>query len=175
MNKYKRLNHHNDIGQYQFITFRTKDSIDPYIKGIYSQEKLTTAKKEYLIDQYQDNSSTGAYLYGEAIGIFRDVLFSYEAKGDYSLESFAIMPNHIHVLLRQDSSLSDITKSIKASSSFKINRHLNRSGALWSKYYFDTAIRDEKHFDVVCEYVLNNPIKAGLRDSHSRVWSKYGG
>jgi hypothetical protein len=28
--------------------------------------------------------------------------------------------------------------------------------------YHDRFIRDEKHFEAVCEYIRNNPVKAGL-------------
>jgi REP element-mobilizing transposase RayT len=49
-----------------------------------------------------------------------------------------------------------------------INKKLNKSGTFWQKDYFDKAIRDDKHFEVVLEYVKNNAYKAGLSDADDR-------
>ena len=45
-----------------------------------------------------------------------------------------------------------------------INRLLRRTGKLWQDDYFDRLMRNEKQFRTAIEYVINNPVKAGLVD-----------
>ena len=81
------------------------------------------------------------------------------------------MPNHVHLLLKQQGDIAKIMKSIKGESAAVLNKSLSRSGAFWLKGYYDVSIRDQKHFDRTFEYIVNNPIKANLHDE--RVFSKY--
>jgi REP element-mobilizing transposase RayT len=64
-------------------------------------------------------------------------------------------------------------KYIKAKSAIKLNKNLHKKGQFWLGGYFDKLIRDAKHYDLVYEYILNNPIKANLQDAKERVYSKY--
>ena len=64
-------------------------------------------------------------------------------------------------------------KILKGSTSFQINKMLGRKGAFWEENYYDTAIRDENHFDVVYEYIKYNPIKAELEDCKERFYGIY--
>jgi len=170
---YKKLPHFSQIGQYQFITFRTKESIDSYVKKIYDTQNLSLRKQEYLADVYLDSSKQGAYLFGEALECLVWVLYEYEKRMLYKIVSFAIMPNHVHLLIEQKTDLQRIIKTIKAVSSKKINALLGKDGTFWSEYYFDKAIRDEKHMNTVQQYILDNPIKANLEDARQRVYSKW--
>ena len=156
---------------YQFITFRTKDSVDAYIAKLQNDTTLTTRIKQYKIDEYLDNSNNGAYLYDKNINILKEVIFSKD-KYLYELEAFSIMPNHVHILLKQKEELSIIIKFIKAKSAIELNKSLDKSGKFWHDSYFDKLIRNQKHYDLVYNYILNNPIKAGI-DSVERIYSKY--
>jgi len=168
--KHGKLPHANLQDHYQFITFRTLDSLDLFLSKI-AQEKISNRKKQLLIDQHLDSSSKGAYLWGEAIDIFRDAVLR-DDKG-YEIVAMAIMPNHIHLLIKQKTNLSDIVKHIKGKSAIDLNRNLRKSGQFWSKDYYDRAIRNEEHFEQVYRYILNNPIKAALPDAPRRVYSIY--
>jgi hypothetical protein len=48
----------------------------------------------------------------------------------------------------------------------KGNSILNRAGAFWQREYFDRLVRDEAELRRVCRYILQNPIKVGLKDWH---------
>ena len=168
--KHSKLPHVDLQDHYQFITFRTLDSLDAFLDKI-SQEKISNRKKQLLIDRHLDRSPNGAYLWGEAITIFRDVVLR-DDKG-YQVAAMAIMPNHIHLLIKQKTNLSGIVKYIKGKSAIDLNRHLEKNGQFWSKDYYDRAIRDEHHFEQVYRYILNNPIKANLPDASRRIYSIY--
>ena len=164
------LPHLDMIGYYQFITFRTYDSLDDFILKIREQ-KINNSKKEYKIDKYLDSSNKGCYLNGEVLEYLKEYLISKD-RVLYDLVAFCIMPNHIHMLFKQKIELPKIMKQIKGATANKINKMLNKSGRFWEKNYYDKVIRDEKHFAVVYDYIKSNPIKVGL-DVNKRFYSVY--
>ena len=90
------------------------------------------------------------------------VLFEGRNKGLYELGSWVVMPNHVHVLLYPLVDLSRVVSGIKVASAKEANRLLERSGAFWSRDYFDRWIRDSAGEQRVIRYIENNPVKAGL-------------
>ncbi len=141
---HKKLPHISLEECYQFITFRTYDSLDYYAKNILNQE-ISKSKKEYELDKYLDSAKCGVYLYKEAKEILKNVIYE-QNNILYKIEIFTIMPNHVHLLLKQISDLDKIVKHIKGKSAFLLNKHLNKCGKFWHSNYYDKLIRDEKHF-----------------------------
>ncbi len=169
MFKHIKLPHIDLIGYCQFITFRTNDSLDSYLQKIYNST-LPNPKKQFILDNHLDNSNKGAYLYDNKIDIFKKVIF--EKNGNlYQLISYAIMPNHIHILLEQKSSLTKIMKYIKGKSAIELNKALGKKGKFWASDYYDRVIRNVNHLNVVYEYILDNPTKANLDDRDERVFT----
>ena len=163
----RKLSHFQYDGMLNFITFRTHDSIDEYIKKL-NLSKIENKNKQYQIDKYLDNSQKGAYLYDTQIKIMKNILFMYD-NIDYKLYSFAIMPNHIHILLLPKNSLSNIMKKLKGKSARLLNEHMNRSGKFWAREYYDKIIKDDIQFKNTMNYILNNPIN--LKDRINRVYN----
>jgi len=84
------------------------------------------------------------------------------------------MPDHVHLLLTplqrsQDSwySLRELLHSVKSYSAHLINRMRGSSGPVWQPESFDRLIRDDDEFHQKWNYMLMNPVKAGLA---SRPW-----
>jgi len=168
----KRFLPHTDlIGYYQFVTFRTHDSIDDYLKRVRNED-ISNREKEYKIDQYIDLSAKGCYLNGSVLEYLKEFFISKD-KSFYDLDAFCVMPNHIHILFKQNDELKKIMKILKGSTSFQINKMLGKKGTFWEENYYDIVIRDENHFDVVYEYIKYNPIKAELEDCKERFYGVY--
>ena len=91
-----------------------------------------------------------------------DVLLAGQRRGFFELGSWVVMPNHIHVLLDPSVEVSRIVSGVKASSAREANRILNRTGAFWSRDYFDRFVRDSADEQRIVRYIENNPVKAGL-------------
>jgi REP element-mobilizing transposase RayT len=166
---HSKLPHINLKGYYQFVTFRTYDSVDEFVKKL----QITNEPQkilQYKMDQYLDSSQNGTYLNNEVIDIFMDIILDRD-EDLYDMEILCVMPNHIHMLFKQNVDLEKIMHYIKGSSATQINRYLNKDGKFWADGYFDKAIRDEEHFVKVYNYIKNNPLKVGLSDN--RVFSKY--
>jgi REP element-mobilizing transposase RayT len=170
--EYKHLHHVDLPNHYQFITFRTHDSIDPYLLKILSKQVPENIKQQEA-DNYLDKSNKGAYLNKDNLNF----LYKFFIKNNdqlYKLKAFCIMPNHVHLLIKPLLSLNIVVKKIKGSSAFEINKIRGTSGNFWSEYYFDKLIRDEKHFNVVYNYIKNNPKKISqLKDELPRFYGVY--
>lgn len=80
-----------------------------------------------------------------------------------------VMPDHVHLLLSPlpDAGgawhqLSEIIHSIKSFAAKVINRGRGSSGALWQPEYFDRIPRGAIEFDEKWNYMIRNPVTAGL-------------
>ena len=78
------------------------------------------------------------------------------------------MPDHVHLLLsplleeKGPISIVEIMQAIKSASAHRINKALGRKGKVWQDESFDRAIRNEESLDNRIEYILGNPVRAGL-------------
>lgn len=81
----------------------------------------------------------------------------------YELDSFVIMPNHVHILVRlQDTPPEKLMQTWKSVTSHRINESLKRKGILWQARYWDRLLRSKAHFRKTHDYTLKNPEKAKL-------------
>ncbi len=95
---------------------------------------------------------------------------------EYDLIAFTIMPNHVHMIVDLSDSLgvtndqcaenitrlSVILHSLKRYSAFNCNKILNRTGAFWQSESYDRVVRNERELEYTINYILHNPVKAGL-------------
>jgi putative transposase len=93
---------------------------------------------------------------------------------EYRLDAFCLMSNHVHVVFKPlptgeiidgvpaYHALAAIMQSLKGYTAFKCNRILKRGGIFWEHESYDHYIRNANEYDGIVEYVLNNPVKAGL-------------
>lgn len=112
----------------------------------------------------------------EIAKIVSDAIHFLANKGRYKLDAFCVMPNHVHIVLRPNKaksgryeSLPKIMHGIKSFTASKSNELLGRKGSFWQSESYDHAIRDEEERQRIINYVLHNPVKAGLVDD----WRKW--
>jgi REP element-mobilizing transposase RayT len=68
--------------------------------------------------------------------------------------------------------LASIMQSLKGWTARQCNLALNRKGQFWQHESFDHVIRDQTEWKRIVDYVVNNPIKAGLvENSQDWKWS----
>ena len=88
-----------------------------------------------------------------------------------------VMPDHVHLMVsplpRTEgegwNELPDLLHSIKSHSAHQIMRAYGGRGSLWQPEYFDRLVRDAEEFGQVWDYMLHNPVRAGLVGD----WSDY--
>jgi len=78
--------------------------------------------------------------------------------------AFVVMPDHLHWMLQltTESSIDGVVRRMKSISSHRINIFLNRSGSIWQAGFHDHALRRDEDLRQVAEYVIQNPLRAGL-------------
>jgi REP-associated tyrosine transposase len=87
----------------------------------------------------------------------------------YELHAAVVMPDHVHLLFTpmadangDDFSLAEIMNGIKGSSAHTVNRLLNRRGHVWQSESFDRLLRSSESARSKADYILRNPVRAGL-------------
>ncbi|MCO6455813.1 MAG: transposase [Pirellulaceae bacterium] len=92
----------------------------------------------------------------------------------YDLDSFVVMPNHVHVLVqfRTEGGLSIVGQSWMRYSARRINRALGSSGAFWQAEPFDHVIRTPEQFSYLQEYIKENPARARVPFGEFLLWER---
>jgi putative transposase len=187
---YKRnLPHYQPSNATYFVTFRLANSLpkavieklkkeneiavnklvkQPYRKSekLYHQQKLYFGKFDALLDGSKKGS---LWLKDDRIAkITADAIHYYDSK-KYKLFAFCIMPNHVHVLFEllyekepQTYPVTKILTSIKVFTAGSSNKILHRNGQFWHRESYDHVVRNEKEFENIILYILQNPVKAGF-------------
>jgi REP element-mobilizing transposase RayT len=197
--EYERsLPHFQPAGATLFVTFRLAGSIPQIVMERLKAEAaererviMNTADPAELADQmYEerkkqfgrwdivlDNATDSPFLLRkpEIAEIVVEALHYRDGKV-YDLDVFCVMPNHAHVVFRplqKDGSeyhaLQTIMHSLKRHTARQANKILKREGAFWQHESYDHVIRDQKEWERIVAYILNNPVKAGFVD-HWQDW-----
>jgi putative transposase len=73
------------------------------------------------------------------------------------------MPDHVHLILTpNDISLERVVQFIKGGFSFRATRELNSVAEIWQPGFTDHRIRDAEDYERERDYLLLNPMRAGL-------------
>ncbi len=93
-----------------------------------------------------------------------NIIIRCKKKYSFSVQTFCIMGNHIHFLLRpgKHASLPSIMQWINSVFAKAYNRKRGISGRLWKERYFSRIIKTARQFVATFEYIVKNPLKANL-------------
>jgi len=74
------------------------------------------------------------------------------------------MPNHLHLLmtLPGDMTIEKAMQLIKGGFSYRLKREFGYQGEVWQRGFSEVRIRDGQSFMQHREYIVHNPVKAGL-------------
>ena len=98
-----------------------------------------------------------------------------QRRGEIVLYAICVMGNHVHVLLRgpdesEEVPIGDVVRRHKSFTGKSIRKQLSLADTLWDDGFYDRYVRPGR-FWVTLQYILDNPVKAGVV-SH---WSEYSG
>ncbi len=72
------------------------------------------------------------------------------------------MPDHFHLLVGpREGNLVDLIRGWKSFSSNTLRKE-GLEGPLWQRGFFDHALRQEEDIEAAANYIVNNPVRAGL-------------
>ena len=92
---------------------------------------------------------------------------------DTLLLAYAIMANHIHLVVRQGiAPLSRLMHTLCQRTAYAVHRRMGRKGYVMGYRYFDTPCRDEAHLRNAILYTHRNPVEAAMcRRADEYQWS----
>lgn len=183
---YGGLPHWRQEGVVYFVTFRLADSLPQnklkqlcedrtaWLKMNKSKKRDDFTKEDWNTYNYLFHERVEKWIeagYGSCVLKQKDVLdiavntLKYFEGERYILDSFVIMPNHIHIIVIpiKNHTLSKITHTWKSYSASEINKLLGKSGQLWQHESYDHIIRNEESLVQIRKYIKMNPIKAGIQ------------
>lgn len=183
---YRHLPHWQPNNAEYFITFRLAgslpklaiDKLQSYRKQAQeSEQENEDYLKRKMIQKYEnllDKAENGpTWLRQKMVAETVQNALHYHDEQRYDLYSYAIMPNHVHLIFRQLGSakeepkkypVAEILHSIKSYTALECNKILGRKGTFWQSESFDRVIRDQDELEKTMWYTLYNPVKAGLVD-----------
>lgn len=106
----------------------------------------------------------GLFTVTEVAQIVVERLLSCRCQGAYLLHEFAVMPNHLHLLLTpgKTTSLEKAMQLIKGGSSHAIHQTRGHKMQIWQPGFHDWTVRDGKDYQAKVEYIRMNPVEARL-------------
>jgi len=176
-----RLPHWQQGSVYYFVTWRLADSLPADKLARWTEEKhlwLQNNQPPWSVQteaEYEERFSRAVDDWldaGEGVCLLADpklaccvadALLHFD-NVRYVMDSFVIMPNHVHVLFRliEPERLENVVKSWKGFTAREINQYLQRHGPVWQEDYWDRMIRDDIHLLKCRDYIRDNLRKAHL-------------
>jgi len=181
-----RLPHWEKDSATYFITFRLGDSLPRNVLKQIEFEKrdiIRTAAQKHRelssdernrlarlssarIEQYLDKGSGACKLRNPALAkVVSEALLHFNERR-YRLFAWCVMPNHVHVVVRlfPGYSLAAVLHSWKSYTAKRATDVIGIAGGIWQREYYDHLLRSEAEFERAVRYVVENPVKAGLRN-----------
>jgi putative transposase len=96
--------------------------------------------------------------------LFIATLFRYRDAAKFLLHGFAILPDHVHILITPavDQSTSRCLQLIKGGYSHAAREQ--SPGEIWHSGYHEHRIRDEADYAAQLDYIAQNPLRKHLTD-----------
>jgi putative transposase len=130
----RRLPHHQWKGRIYLITFCT-----------YDRQELTPGSMDVVLETC--HAGNGKL---------------------FHLHAIVVMPDHVHLAITPMSDedgevpIPKIMQVLKGASAHRINKYVGRKGRLWQDESFDRAVRSTATLRGKIEYMMGNPVRAGL-------------
>ena len=86
--------------------------------------------------------------------------------GAIEIQAYFLMTTHYHLVLETPlARLSRAMHRLNTAYAQRFNRRHDRRGHLFESRFSSWVIRDDGHLGATCEYVLGNPVRAGVSDA----------
>ena len=161
---YRRLPHIYEIGRPVFSTWRLYGSLPP--NRFFSGGVLTSGRVFVAMDRLLDDARVGpVYLRRLDLAdmVVESIHYHDQVLRKYELHAFALMPNHVHLLVTPAIALPKLTKLLKSITAKRANEILARTGTpFWEEESYDRLVRDRGEFERIRFYIENNPVRGGL-------------
>ena len=167
----RKLPHWHPENEWLFITFRLNGSLP-----IKSRLSDTMGGEDFVRwDRELDAALFGpSWLKDVRIAqVVVNVILEAETRKMCEVGAFVVMSNHVHLLLRPLVPVARMMQWIKGVSALRANFILGRAGGrFWQQESYDHWVRSGREHRRICDYIEQNPAKAGLVESGDEwAWS----
>ena len=91
------------------------------------------------------------------------LLSAWQLADSWVVGRYVIMPDHIHLFCSPRNNLFALDRWIAYWKGLTSKAWPDRTSTpLWQKDFWDTQLRHERHYDTQWDYVVKNPVRAGL-------------
>jgi REP element-mobilizing transposase RayT len=160
----RRLPHLSAPARPLFITWRLFDSLPSDRR--FPGGTLTSGKAFVAMDRLLDLPDCGRlYLTQAAIAevVVNAIHYNAEQLRHYELHAYAVMPNHVHLLITPLVEPARLLRSLKGITAKRANELLECTGrAFWQDESYDHVVRNGLEFERIRSYIERNPVTAGL-------------
>ena len=129
----------------------------------------STLRRQYMqrIDDFLDRARSGPRFLKDPVAakLIIDSWRQLEWLGEVIVFAISVMPNHVHAFIQHpdpegNTDLKKLMHRHRSWTATQINLAQNQKGRkVWDKPIFD---RDARDFNIVLNYILNNPVQAKL-------------
>lgn len=177
----RHLPHWQPDGAVLFVTFRLAGSLPAAVAARWrAEDDWRTA------DRWLDAGQHGPHWLREP-AVARAVAEALHWRDGrvFRLWAYCLMSNHVHVIFEplpkpadhesdaivapEPWGLAAIMQSLKTRTALEANTLLGREGPFWAREYFDHWLRNSRQRAETIDYVLDNPVAAGLVE-RAEVW-----
>lgn len=163
----RNLPHWHPEGRAIFVTWRLYGSLPKaFLLRLRERKESKPGRRFRDVDKELDRAASGPRWLTDkriATAIIEELTGGENSSARYLLHAFAVMPNHVHVLLTPKADLARITNQWKGATARAANRILGRVGQpFWQDECFDHWVRNAGQFDRIHTYIEWNPVRAGL-------------
>jgi REP element-mobilizing transposase RayT len=105
-------------------------------------------------------------------GKFIEIITRAKNQQDVLIDTYCIMPNHYHLLVKLDANsiaMGNFVKSLQISYAKYYNKKYNHTGHVFGGEYKREEVATNDYYEKVKKYILKNPVKAELV-SDSKKW-----
>lgn len=109
--------------------------------------------------------------------IYLKLLAKYCLENRVTINAYCLMTNHIHILAvpNNEDSLSKMMQKVSLVYTQQFNKKYKRTGRLWECRYHSCLVDEENYLWIVCSYIENNPVRAGIKTKAELYkWSSVG-
>ena len=105
---------------------------------------------------------------------FQNIIRQTKNKFFYQLYSYVLMPNHIHLEIKDvNQKLSQIIHSMATSYAHYFNKKYKRVGHLFENRFQSKNVENSYYMLNLVRYIHQNPVKAGISEMDKYIWSSY--
>lgn len=105
---------------------------------------------------------------------FIEIIKDTKEKYNYELYAYCLMDNHVHlVIYDKNEEISKMMQSIEISYVRYFNQKYERTGHLFQNRFFSKKVEDREYLKMLCRYIHQNPLKAGVAKTEEYKWSSY--